>query len=69
MPYLPVIDESSCVAQGDCAELAPDAFEVRDDLSIVLGGGSLQQLKAAAEACPTEAIAVVDQQTGEQVYP
>ena len=69
MPFVPVIDESSCVAQGDCAELAPDVFEVRDDLSIVLGAGPLQQLKDAAQACPTEAIAVIDEDTGEQLYP
>lgn len=64
-----MIDASSCVAQGDCAELAPEAFEVSDDLSIVIGEASLEELRAAAEACPTGAITVIDEQTGEQVAP
>lgn len=69
MAYLPVIDKSSCIAQGDCAEIAPQVFEVRDEVSVVLGPGPLQQLRAAAEACPTEAIVLIDEQTGDQAHP
>lgn len=69
MPYLPVIDASACVAQGDCAELLPEVFELTDDLSVVIGSAPLQALHEAADACPTGAIAVIDAETGEQVAP
>jgi ferredoxin len=68
MAYIPTIDEASCVAQGDCAELAPDVFEV-DDCARVIGTGPDEQVLAAARECPTQAITVVDSETGEQVYP
>lgn len=68
MPYTPRIDESSCIAQGDCAELAPDVFTVGDSASVI-GTGPDDVILAAATECPTEAITVVDSVTGEQVYP
>lgn len=64
-----MIDASSCVAQGDCAELAPDVFEVVEEVSVVIGTGSLEEMKAAAEACPTEAIVLIDEETGQQLAP
>ena len=30
MSYVPTIDEGTCIAQGDCAELASDVFVVDD---------------------------------------
>jgi ferredoxin len=68
MTLLPVIDEYSCCGQGDCAELAPEVFRV-DDVAAVVGGGPPELLRAAAEACPTSAIALVDRESGAQVYP
>jgi ferredoxin len=68
MSYIPTIDEASCVAQGDCAELAPDVFEV-GDCARVVGTGPDAQLLAAARECPTQAIYLMDSETGEQVYP
>jgi ferredoxin len=68
MAYIPSIDEASCVAQGDCAELAPDVFEV-GDCARVIGNGADEPLMAAARECPTQAIVLVDAETGEQVYP
>ena len=68
MSYLAVIDESSCLAHGDCAELAPEVF-VLEDVARVIGTGPHELLLAAAEACPATAISVIDQETGETVYP
>jgi len=68
MAYLPVIDESSCLAHGDCAELAPDVFTV-DDVATVVGTAPLEQLISIAEACPASAISVIDTESGESVYP
>ncbi len=68
MAYLPVIDESACLAHGDCEELAPDVFCV-DDVATVIGTAPLEQLTAIAESCPASAISVIDTQSGERVYP
>jgi ferredoxin len=68
MAYLPVIDESACLAHGDCEELAPDVFRV-DDVATVVGTAAPERLVKIAEACPAGAISVIDEATGEQIYP
>jgi ferredoxin len=68
MSYMARIDEDACSAHGDCADLAPEVFEV-GDVARVIGTGPDELLLAAAEVCPTTAIRIVDQDTGEQVFP
>lgn len=55
------IDETRCVGSGDCARIAPDAFEVDDDegLARVQAGAAhvdRATLERAARECPTGAI-------------
>ncbi len=66
--HVPQIDETACLAHGDCAEIAPRVFEV-EDVAVVVGDGTRDELIAAAEACPAGAISVIDLETGEEVYP
>ena len=68
MTYLPVVDETSCSAHGDCEHLAPSVFRV-DDIAVVTGAGTPEEVLAAAKACPAGAISVIEDTTGEQVYP
>jgi ferredoxin len=68
MACIPVIDEASCLAHGDCEALAPDVFRV-GDVATVIGTAPLEQLVSIAEACPSSAISLLDAQTGEQLYP
>ncbi len=68
MTLLAVIDESACLAHGDCEELAPDVFRV-DDTAVVIGTATAGRLIPIAEACPAGAISVIDEDTGEQLYP
>jgi ferredoxin len=68
MSYYAEIDERACAAHGDCTDLAPGVFEV-DDIARVVGTATDDVLISAAEACPSAAIRIVDQRTGEQVYP
>ena len=68
MAYIAMIDESACLAHGDCAELAPDVF-VLEDVAKVIGGGPAELLLEAGEACPAAAITVVEESSGERVYP
>jgi ferredoxin len=68
MSYLVEIDESACAAHGDCVDVAPEVFEV-DDVARVIGTGPYELLVAAADACPSAAIRIIDRATNEQVYP
>jgi ferredoxin len=68
MSYTARVDESACAAHGDCEELAPEIFEL-DEVARVIGSGPDDLLLAAAEGCPAVAITLLDEQTGEQVYP
>jgi ferredoxin len=68
MSYLVEIDEGACAAHGDCVELAPQIFAL-DDVARVVGDGPDDVLLAAAEACPSVAIRLVDAETSEPVYP
>jgi ferredoxin len=63
-----LIDEESCLAYGDCVELAPGAFEV-DDTARVVGSAPEEQLRDAARKCPAEAITLIDAETGEPIAP
>jgi ferredoxin len=67
MNYLPLVDERSCCAHGDCEQIAPEVFVV-DDVARVVGAGTRDQLFAAACACPAGAITVIDEATGDPVY-
>ena len=68
MSYSVAIDEDACAAHGDCADLAPEVFEV-EDVARIIGTGPDELMLAAAELCPTTAIRIVDLQTGQQVFP
>jgi ferredoxin len=68
MSYLPRIDESICIAQGDCVDLLPDVFQLGDSAKVV-GTGPDDLVLAAARECPVEAISIVDSVTGAQVHP
>lgn len=60
------VDEDVCVGSGDCARIAPGAFDVggADGVAIVLDGAhetDHSRLEQAARECPTGAIHVVTQ--------
>ena len=68
MSYLVEIDERVCAAHGDCVELAPQVFAL-DDVARVVGEGPDDLLLAAADACPSVAIRLLDTETRELIYP
>lgn len=68
MSYLVEIDDGACAAHGDCEDIAPEVFAL-EDVVRVIGHGPDEVLLAAAEACPSTAIRIVDAETGEAVYP
>ncbi len=68
MTFTVQIDERACAAHGDCVDAAPDVFEL-DDVARVIGTGPDELLLAAAEACPSAAIILIDSTSGTQMYP
>ena len=68
MTYVVEIDEGACAAHGDCVVVAPNVFAL-GDVAEVIGTGTDEELLAAAEACPSAAIRVIDTERAEVVYP
>jgi ferredoxin len=68
MTYLVEVDKGACAAHGECVEAAPGLFEL-EDVARVVGTAPDEVLMAAAEACPSHAIILLDADTDEQVYP
>ena len=68
MSYRAVVDPNECSAHGDCVEILPEVFRL-DDVAVVIGTGPFEKILEAAEACPAVAISVVDDETGETVFP
>ena len=68
MTYVPVIDSNACSAHGDCEDIAPEIFRL-EDVAVVEGDGPDELQMAAAQACPSVAIRLVDRDSGKQVYP
>ncbi len=68
MTWIPVVDPNECSAHGDCVEVAPQIFRL-DDVAVVIGSGPPELIMEAAESCPAVAISIVDDETGETVYP
>jgi ferredoxin len=58
------IDPERCVGSGDCAFVAPEAFEVDDETGqarLLPGAAEADDalLERAAHACPTQAISLL----------
>jgi ferredoxin len=63
-----LIDQAACAAHGDCVDVAPQVFAL-DEIAEVVGTGPDDLLMAAAEACPSAAIVVLDADSHQQLYP
>ena len=66
------VNKDRCISSGDCVDTAPTVFAFGDDgKSEVINqeGAPRETILAAARACPVKAITVVDEETGEQLYP
>lgn len=60
-----VVDFDTCAVTGGCAHLAPDVFEVGDDgylhvIAPVPPESTHDDVRRAAELCPTGAITLID---------
>jgi Ferredoxin len=63
MRYTAAVDHDLCQGHGQCQEVAPAYFEVRDDgfayvLREVDSAEGLERVQDAASRCPAEAISI-----------
>ena len=66
------IDRDECIADGACAVDAPGTFEMDDEDIAILKSeitDDRETILEAARNCPTEAIKVIDAETGETLFP
>jgi len=66
------ISRDDCCGDGVCIQEAPETFELDDESIIVVvnpDGDSAEAVLSAAQACPTDAIILYDEETGEKVWP
>ena len=67
-----IVDRSKCIAASNCIGMAPRVFMLdgsKKAIVIDAKGADEGTIIEAAESCPTEAISLYDEKTGEQVYP
>ena len=67
-----VVDRLRCIGSGSCADTAPDVFQLDEvDRSVIINprGALPDVIVAAAESCPVDAIKIIDEQAGQQLYP
>ena len=69
MSLIPMVDARACAAHGDCVDIAPGVFALNGDVAEVIGTADDATILRAAEGCPSVAIIVTDDRTGERVYP
>jgi ferredoxin len=72
MGYRVRIDPNVCIGTSQCAEVAPAAYQMNDAHTVAVAKhpqAALEHLLEGARSCPVEAITVIDDATGEQLYP
>ena len=66
------IDRDLCIGSASCVALAMQTFALDgENKAVVLEGEGdpPDMIKLAAESCPTKAIILFDEETGQQDYP
>jgi ferredoxin len=66
------VNKQKCISSGDCVETAPSVFRLdENEKSEVYNqtGAPDAVILAAARGCPAKAITVVDEESGEQLFP
>jgi ferredoxin len=62
----------ACIGAASCVAVAASTFEIDQENKAVIKDGSTDSpdtILMAAQSCPTKAIVVIDNETGQQVWP
>lgn len=72
MAYRIQVLRDVCIGAGTCVAEAPNTFDMDDeDIAVVIDptGDDDDAVFAAAQGCPVDAIVLIDEATGERVWP
>ena len=67
-----VIDRSRCIAAANCIGTAPRVFALDGSKKAIVIDAKADDdatLMNAAELCPTEAISLFDEESGDKIFP
>ena len=67
-----VIDRGKCIAAANCIGMAPRAFALDGSKKAIVIDAKADDdatLISVAEACPTEAISLFDEESDDQIFP
>lgn len=71
--YTMRIDRSLCIGAATCVALAPKAWQLDEEAKAIIIESADQEsddaLINAAKGCPVAAITIINNETGEQVFP
>ena len=66
------VDLNICVGNAMCETYAPKVFVLNDDRQSTVAdpnGDTFENIMEAAQDCPVSAITVIDDETGETLFP
>lgn len=66
------VDRGKCIAAANCIGMAPKVFALDGSRKAIVTdtkGAEDATIAEAAEACPTEAIELYDETSGERIFP
>ena len=66
------VDLDKCVGNAMCETYAPKVFVLNDDRQSTVAdpnGDTFENIMEAAQDCPVSAITVIDDETGETLFP
>ena len=67
-----IVDRDLCIGAAPCVAIAGSVFQLDEEGKAIIideQGADDDTIKLAAEACPTRAIILKVEETGEQIYP
>lgn len=70
--YKVKVVRDGCIGAASCVAIAAQTFQLDNENKAVIQEGSQdpsETILMAAQSCPTKAIIVIDNETGEQVWP
>ena len=70
--YKVSVIRNKCIWAASCVAIAPKVFQLdKENKAVVISqdGNTDDEKLLAAQSCPTAAIVVIDEETGEQIWP
>ncbi|MDD2822758.1 MAG: ferredoxin [Candidatus Daviesbacteria bacterium] len=70
--YKVKVIRSLCISAAACVGVSPATFTLDEEKKAVITEGSTdtpENILLAAQACPTQAIVVIDTESGKQIWP